>query len=47
MEQSMIDGLETPCLVIDMEQTRKNLKAMQDIADDCHCKLRPISKHTK
>lgn len=47
MEQSMIDRLETPCLVIDMEQTRKNLKAMQDIADACHCKLRPHIKTHK
>jgi len=47
MNQSLIDQLETPCLVIDMEQTKKNLKKMQDIADSCHCKLRPHIKTHK
>lgn len=47
MNQSIIDKLETPCIVIDMEQTKKNLRKMQNVADVCHCKLRPHIKTHK
>ena len=42
-----IEQLETPCLVIDTEQAKKNLLAMQQQADRCNCRLRPHIKTHK
>ncbi|AEF85877.1 alanine racemase domain protein [Treponema primitia ZAS-2] len=39
--------LETPCLVINMEQVRENITAMQKIADTAGCRLRPHVKTHK
>lgn len=47
MEQKLIGGLETPCLVIDVEKARRNLREMQAVADACRCGLRPHIKTHK
>lgn len=47
MDRIILDKLQTPCIVIDMEKTKKNLHAMQYIADLYHCKLRPHVKTHK
>ncbi len=47
MEQAILDKLETPCIVIDLEKVKKNLKEMQAIADSYNCKLRPHIKTHK
>ncbi|MDR1748242.1 MAG: alanine racemase [Spirochaetaceae bacterium] len=43
----MLAHLETPCIVIDMDQTRKNIRKMQDMADGAGCALRPHIKTHK
>lgn len=40
-------ALETPCMVIDVEQARRNVQAMQRAADACGCALRPHIKTHK
>jgi D-serine deaminase-like pyridoxal phosphate-dependent protein len=47
MDQSILDKLQTPCIVIDLEKAKANIKEMQDIADLYHCKLRPHIKTHK
>lgn len=47
MDKRIIDKIQTPCIVIDMEKTKKNIKMMQDIADNNNCKLRPHIKTHK
>ena len=47
MDPSILDKLQTPCIVIDVEKAKHNIKEMQDIADTCHCKLRPHIKTHK
>ncbi len=39
--------LETPCLVIDVQQVRRNIDAMQRMADETGCLLRPHIKTHK
>lgn len=47
MKKEWIEQLETPCLVIDMEKTKANIRSMQEAADRNHCKLRPHIKTHK
>lgn len=42
-----LGSLETPCLVIDMAQVRRNIAQMQQAADQAHCALRPHIKTHK
>lgn len=39
--------LETPCIVVDVEKTKNNIKSMQKAADNAGCKLRPHIKTHK
>ena len=47
LSPDMISKLETPCLVIDMDQTRKNIENMQKAVSSQGCKLRPHIKTHK
>lgn len=47
IDKKHIESLETPCLVIDVEQVKKNIKRMQKSADDAGCALRPHIKTHK
>ena len=47
MQKELIDQLETPCIVVDLQQTEKNILQMQKIADGLGCKLRPHIKTHK
>ncbi len=47
MKQEWIEELETPCIVIDMEKTKKNIQMTQEAADRYGCKLRPHIKTHK
>ncbi len=47
MKKDIVDMLETPCIVIDMEQTKKNIARMQKLAGDAGCTLRPHIKTHK
>lgn len=47
MQKELMDQLETPCIVIDMAQTKKNIERMQEAADAAHCRLRPHIKTHK
>ena len=47
MKKEWIEQLETPCLVIDMEKTKRNIQNTQKAADENHCKLRPHIKTHK
>ena len=47
MNQSIVDRLETPCIVINMEKAKENIKEMQGIARTYNCKLRPHIKTHK
>jgi D-serine deaminase-like pyridoxal phosphate-dependent protein len=47
LDEKLLSGLETPCLVIDVDQARLNVKAMQDAADAAGCRLRPHIKTHK
>lgn len=47
MFESWMDELETPCIVIDMDQARKNIRQMQKLANECGCALRPHIKTHK
>lgn len=47
MKKEWIEQLETPCLVIDMEKTKRNIQNTQKTADENHCKLRPHIKTHK
>lgn len=40
-------AFETPCLVIDVAQARRNVEIMQKAADACGCRLRPHIKTHK
>lgn len=42
-----ISSLETPCLVIDVAQARRNIQAVQRAADEAGCRLRPHVKTHK
>ena len=42
-----MEQLETPCIVIDMEKTKENIRMMQREADRYGCKLRPHIKTHK
>ncbi|MDR2151043.1 MAG: alanine racemase [Spirochaetaceae bacterium] len=39
--------LETPCLIIDLEQSRRNINGMQKVVDQAGCTLRPHVKTHK
>lgn len=47
MTDEQLQSLETPCMVIDVEQARRNVEAMQRTADECGCALRPHIKTHK
>lgn len=47
LSPELLKQLETPCIVIDMAQLRKNLKNMQDAVKAAGCKLRPHIKTHK
>lgn len=47
MDKCTLDRLETPCVVINMQKVKKNIKEMQDIANAYHCMLRPHIKTHK
>lgn len=47
MNKTLLSQLETPCVVIDLQQAEKNLAQMQAEADACGCKLRPHIKTHK
>lgn len=47
MKKEWIEKLETPCIVIDMKQTEKNIRQTQAAADENGCKLRPHIKTHK
>lgn len=47
LTQEQIGQLETPCLVIDMDLTKENIRRMQEAADQAGCRLRPHIKTHK
>ena len=47
MDRALLETLETPCVVIDMEKVRRNIAEMQRQADECHVALRPHVKTHK
>ena len=47
MQKELINQLETPCIVIDMAKTEKNVAKMQEAADTYNCSLRPHIKTHK
>ena len=47
LSNELLASLETPCLVIDVDQARANVKAMQKAADEAGCRLRPHIKTHK
>lgn len=47
MEKSIMDTIETPCIVIDVSRAKNNITEMQRIADANNCKLRPHIKTHK
>jgi len=47
MKQEWIEQLETPCLVIDMNKARANIKEMQEQTKAAGCQLRPHIKTHK
>ena len=47
LTQEQIQQLETPCLVIDVELAEKNIRRMQEAADQAGCRLRPHIKTHK
>lgn len=47
LNERQLSALETPCLVIDMGQARRNIAAMQRMADETGCRLRPHIKTHK
>ena len=47
MKKEWIENLETPCIVIDMEKTKKNIRETQEETSKYGCKLRPHIKTHK
>lgn len=47
LSYEQMQGLETPCIVVDMEQVQRNIRKMQEIADRRRCCLRPHIKTHK
>jgi D-serine deaminase-like pyridoxal phosphate-dependent protein len=47
LSKELLESLETPCLVIDVQKARHNVEAMQKAADEAGCKLRPHIKTHK
>lgn len=47
MQKELIEQLETPCIVIDLDKAENNIIQMQKIADENGCKLRPHIKTHK
>ncbi|MDR3276940.1 MAG: alanine racemase [Treponema sp.] len=47
LSRKILAELETPCIIIDVEQVRRNIAAMQRAADEAHCRLRPHIKTHK
>jgi D-serine deaminase-like pyridoxal phosphate-dependent protein len=47
LNEQLLSTLETPCLVINVEQARRNIVAMQQAADAAGCRLRPHVKTHK
>jgi len=47
LNEKQLAGIETPCLVIDVERARQNVLAMQKRVDACGCALRPHVKTHK
>lgn len=47
VDMKLLENIQTPALIIDMEIVRKNLKEYQEAADKCGVKLRPHTKTHK
>lgn len=47
IEQSLLETLETPCVVVDLALAEANIRRMQAAADAAACKLRPHIKTHK
>lgn len=47
MEKTLLETLETPCVVIDMRQAQRNVEKMQNACDSYGVKLRPHIKTHK
>ncbi|GHV70100.1 alanine racemase [Spirochaetia bacterium] len=47
LDKSQLAALETPCVVLDVGLARRNIEAMQKLADAAGCRLRPHVKTHK
>ncbi|MBS6646119.1 MAG: alanine racemase [Clostridiaceae bacterium] len=47
LTEEQLETLETPCIVIDVNQVRQNVRAMQAAVDEAGCALRPHIKTHK
>lgn len=47
LTKQQLQELETPCLVIDADRARENIRLMQKAADEAGCRLRPHIKTHK
>ena len=47
LNKELLSSLQTPCLIIDVDQARRNVEAMQKAADEAGCRLRPHVKTHK
>lgn len=47
MNNELLQTLQTPCMVIDMQKAHANIMAMQKVANEAHCVLRPHIKTHK
>ncbi len=47
MDKDLIKNLQTPCIVVNVNQVKKNIKTMQEKIDSANCALRPHIKTHK
>lgn len=47
LNETLLEEIETPCIVIDTRQTQKNIEDMQKVCDRAGCHLRPHIKTHK
>jgi D-serine deaminase-like pyridoxal phosphate-dependent protein len=47
LHEQILSELETPCVVVDVEQARRNIEALQRAIDETGCRLRPHIKTHK
>jgi D-serine deaminase-like pyridoxal phosphate-dependent protein len=47
INNELLESLETPCIIIDVDKARANINAMQKAVDEAGCKLRPHIKTHK